>query len=679
MEGQPGQWRLLEVLGPRDWQSITWGLVILERCLDDTHHWYNPTLSVFDAGFSREVQIGHIRVKACDASPGSSAGSDGLQDVSVIFELLNPKAGQSRSWRLLGVASHGGRALWQGVEHGEIDAWDNRLLEAVRSAQETIQAKDLDIDDQLKDDLMDFAHGQESMSKKSLAMCTATMNRVWQLRTALPITLAHCWRHRHWTKIHVVDFGSDDGTLCFLMQECRAAIDAGLLLVYRCEQKYWHASVAKNTSHMVAAADILVNVDGDNIIGQDFPLEVVRNFRNGKRGPVQYKDGDGTCGRIAYRRSDFLWLRGYDEERAYPMGAQDVDIYLRVASLPGSQKMQRGDRSTWSQAVRNTLSEKVANCNHSVKKLTWEEMNQINWKLFEDRRNAGLLRRNLHSATIGVPVMEVGFDAQCCQAESWLHRLNATGCMAHGLRFISPGLASVEQAAAICDCHCSCRREDPPPTPGLAAPRIEHCLTGLQLWKSRSCSEAEHCQQLVPYLYQDLPNDRSMAALAGHPVLHLRAPVSCYDAEQLANWVAKEFRSAMLWEPNGQEVRRCEEARLIENQPQKARLTEDRSQKLLEIMRPGMEAVAQSGDPRLHAYFLQQLQQIREEFDRLFPKGRETPALWTLWLDPNTGREYYFNEVANVYSWYPPRPPVIIMPGRLHAGEQQRRCEAARV
>ena len=34
---------------------------------------------------------------------------------------------------------------------------------------------------------------------------------------------------------------------------------------------FWHASVGKNTAHMVADEDILVNVDNDNLIGKGFP------------------------------------------------------------------------------------------------------------------------------------------------------------------------------------------------------------------------------------------------------------------------------------------------------------------------------------------------------------------------------------------------------------------------
>eukprot|EP00434_Breviolum_minutum_P017507 symbB.v1.2.015451.t2/scaffold1154.1/size134997/2 len=117
----------------------------------------------------------------------------------------------------------------------------------------------------------------------------------------------------------------------FLLKTCRVAMDAGLLRVCRCEAKFWHASIAKNTVHAVAAAaeeDILVNVDADNIAGPGFVLDV---------------DGiHGSVGRIAVDRKTFVLLQGYDED-AYPTGAQDVDLWLRLGML-ARQRGQRVER-----------------------------------------------------------------------------------------------------------------------------------------------------------------------------------------------------------------------------------------------------------------------------------------------------------------------------------------------
>ena len=77
--------------------------------------------------------------------------------------------------------------------------------------------------------------------------------------------------------MHLVDCGSTDGSLEWVLRRCRAAIEEGVLQVYTVGDRlpFWHASVGKNTAHMVADQDILVNVDSDNLIGKGFPEDVV--------------------------------------------------------------------------------------------------------------------------------------------------------------------------------------------------------------------------------------------------------------------------------------------------------------------------------------------------------------------------------------------------------------------
>eukprot|EP00434_Breviolum_minutum_P017506 symbB.v1.2.015451.t1/scaffold1154.1/size134997/2 len=167
----------------------------------------------------------------------------------------------------------------------------------------------------------------------------------------------------------------------FLLKTCRVAMDAGLLRVCRCEAKFWHASIAKNTVHAVAAAaeeDILVNVDADNIAGPGFVLDV---------------DGiHGSVGRIAVDRKTFVLLQGYDED-AYPTGAQDVDLWLRLGMLARQrgQRVERNPDPNLTMAIPNTLEQKTQYCPGN---LSWSQMNQGNWELFEQRRDQGQVQRN---------------------------------------------------------------------------------------------------------------------------------------------------------------------------------------------------------------------------------------------------------------------------------------------
>eukprot|EP00434_Breviolum_minutum_P021524 symbB.v1.2.018995.t1/scaffold1501.1/size122984/7 len=174
----------------------------------------------------------------------------------------------------------------------------------------------------------------------TVALCTATMNRLWQLKFALPLTLLHCFPYRNRCRVYVVDLGSNDGTLEWLLNYCRWAIEIGLLRVFRADELNWHACIGKNTAHiqacdgesrlglaaifcvegffffkasMAAKEDILVNVDGDNLIGAGFLKDVCQQFQDGCE-VAQYELGGGTCGRIALRREVFLEIGGYDED-----------------------------------------------------------------------------------------------------------------------------------------------------------------------------------------------------------------------------------------------------------------------------------------------------------------------------------------------------------------------------
>ena len=80
----------------------------------------------------------------------------------------------------------------------------------------------------------------------------------------------------------------------------------------------------KNTAHVCATEEgVVVNLDGDNIIGPHFLQHVMQEFARGYKGALHYHGDEGTYGRIACRRNDFLHLGGYDEDSdpaAFDMG-----------------------------------------------------------------------------------------------------------------------------------------------------------------------------------------------------------------------------------------------------------------------------------------------------------------------------------------------------------------------
>ena len=294
-------------------------------------------------------------------------------------------------------------ALWTS------DCWDKRLLHAIRQAASWVETHQFKqpLQSDMVLGLQSLASGKRTASDRTVALCTSTKARLWQLRRALPLNLLHAWPHRDWVKIHLVVCDCGEGSIDWVLQHCRPAIEADLLRLYSTDghMPHWHASVGKNTAHMVATEDILVNVDCDNLIGPDFPENVVEHFNNGAK-VVQYEYLNGTTGRIACLREDFLFLRGYDED-VYPMGGQDTDLRERLKMRHGEQAYRNVRILAHGQAIPNDTKAKVSCCSPMYGNLRWGRMDHINRVIFKHRRNAGQVRRNLGSDQIGVPAFRV--------------------------------------------------------------------------------------------------------------------------------------------------------------------------------------------------------------------------------------------------------------------------------
>jgi len=83
-------------------------------------------------------------------------------------------------------------------------------------------------------------------SSVKLGLCTCVMNRGFQVKLSLPITIANCWSHREWCKIYIVDFNSQDGIVEWIKENFQEAIDVGLLNLYTCpDLTGFHAATAK--------------------------------------------------------------------------------------------------------------------------------------------------------------------------------------------------------------------------------------------------------------------------------------------------------------------------------------------------------------------------------------------------------------------------------------------------
>ena len=196
----------------------------------------------------------------------------------------------------------------------------------------------------------------------------------------------------------------------WVMTNCAPAIEANLLRVYDTMGKmpYWFAAVGKNTSHRLATQDIVVNVDANNLIGCNFPLSVVTEFDSGCR-VLQYEQDNGSAGRIACLREDFLYIRGYDES-AYPVGALEKDLVLRLMMLYDSNHNSGYKMVRNAQHSQTIPKEDVATlncCSPVYEGVSSDRMETVNEALFQVRREAGNVRRNMYQEEIGKPAKRV--------------------------------------------------------------------------------------------------------------------------------------------------------------------------------------------------------------------------------------------------------------------------------
>jgi glycosyltransferase involved in cell wall biosynthesis len=214
-------------------------------------------------------------------------------------------------------------------------------------------------------------------SGKKLSFCISCKNRFEQISKTLPQNLADNHLHRDLVEFVLVDFGSTDGLTEWIINQFPGEIDSGYLsFFYTDELTWWSAPVAKNTAHLYASGEVLVNLDADNFTGPQGGLFVLEKFD--LYGPQlllhQFNNvlGSGCFGRIGMHNRYFTAVGGYNE-RLEPMGYQDTDLLNRLGEWGLSYKMIANP--LYSNAIRNSKNESIKYCNSS---LTWEQMEMTN-------------------------------------------------------------------------------------------------------------------------------------------------------------------------------------------------------------------------------------------------------------------------------------------------------------
>lgn len=220
-----------------------------------------------------------------------------------------------------------------------------------------------------------------------IAYCTTCMNRGPQLFVALCVNLALHYRWRETVRFVVALFGDDADVWEAMKTRFAAHLASGYLVVAsggvsgeaRCLEPpvqsppwmplfpeggspdgaaatppklhFWHASWAKNSSHLCAVwsaghlGEVLVNADGDNLIPTQFTSSLAAVFSARKSVPFLCVSTSGCegalTGRLAYRAKDFVALRGYDTVDTPPAACEDTDLRDRFHTAAAAAAGQK--------------------------------------------------------------------------------------------------------------------------------------------------------------------------------------------------------------------------------------------------------------------------------------------------------------------------------------------------
>ena len=226
----------------------------------------------------------------------------------------------------------------------------------------------------------------------TMAFCTILKDCKWQVQHALPWNLMVLWPHRSWVCIHLVDFGSKDGGLEFIKDNCKFAMANGFLRLYTASGEPFHAAKAKNTALQAASQDILVNFDVNNLLEAESAPKILDLFKQGAN--VFHMEGrQGTCGRFACWREDFHKIGGYDED-CHPVDGPDVDLLERLRLLHKGRGVRREGMGTHGTFAIPNKKKQILSGVKSLN-MTWQEMETGNCLEFQKRRSSFGCVRNL--------------------------------------------------------------------------------------------------------------------------------------------------------------------------------------------------------------------------------------------------------------------------------------------
>lgn len=223
-----------------------------------------------------------------------------------------------------------------------------------------------------------------------ISLCTTCMDRLDDLSQTMPFNIAHETYPN--VEFLLLDYNSKKP----LDEWAKQYVDKGILTYYRTnEPKYYTMAHSRNVAFTLATGDIVMNVDADNFIQQrnDSPvsptfceyLNMLANECEGKKG-IFAKGKRLLHGRLGCFKSEFLEMRGYDEEMI-GYGYDDIDLLRRLWALGSTLYWFGGIYLDRIKTSRSMKGQNMVNKN-------WRETEAYNKKLGWERFETGSFIRN---------------------------------------------------------------------------------------------------------------------------------------------------------------------------------------------------------------------------------------------------------------------------------------------
>jgi hypothetical protein len=181
----------------------------------------------------------------------------------------------------------------------------------------------------------------------------------------------------------IVDVDSDDEFSTW-------SIDDERVKIHRISVEEIHFAKLYNISHKLGIGDIIVNLDADNFIGEDFCSWTDTLLKEKMIGHSWSNNwNDGTYGKISMLREHFYYVGGYDEN-LLACGFQDTDIIQRIIKS-GVRCYTTNNKKIYGGSISNTREDTMK---YVDKSKTFDQYNSENHKIYLENIKNNKIKAN---------------------------------------------------------------------------------------------------------------------------------------------------------------------------------------------------------------------------------------------------------------------------------------------